>query len=77
MENIRDRAYEGWMSKTSKKGKGPGKSKGRLFSGEVGSEEDRSWGKESVNLKERIWKELGHSEVEVSAEAEAGVSGLQ
>ena len=60
MENIRDRAYEGWMSKTSKKGKGPGKSKGRLFSGEVGSEEDRSWGKESVNLRERIWKELGH-----------------
>ena len=77
MENFRDLAYEGWMSKTSRKGKGPGRSKGTLFSGEGGSKEDRSWGKESVKLRERIWKELGHSEVEVSAEAEAGVSGLQ
>ena len=77
MENIRDLAYEGWMSRTSKKGKGPGKSKGRSFSGEVGSEEDRSWGKESVNLRKRIWKELGLSEVEVSAEAVAGGLGLQ
>ena len=76
MENIRDLAYEGWMSKTSRKGKGPGKSKGTLFSGEVGTKEDRSWGKESVKLRERIWKELGHSEVEVSAEAVAGGSGL-
>ena len=77
MENIRDLAYEGWMSKTSRKGKGPGRSKGTLFSGEVGSKEDRSWGKESVKLRERIWKELGHSEVEVSAEAEASILGLQ
>ena len=42
MENIRDLAYEGWTSKTSKKGKGPGKSKGRSVNREDGSEEDRS-----------------------------------
>ena len=34
MENIRDLAYEGWMSKTSRKGKGSGKNKGRAVSGE-------------------------------------------
>ena len=65
------------MSKTSRKGKGPGKSKVRSFSGGIGSEDDKSWGKESVNLRKRIWKELGYSEVEVSAEAVAGGSGLQ
>ena len=30
-----------------------------------------------MKLRERIWKELGHSEVEVSAEAVASGSGLQ
>ena len=69
MENIRDLVYEGWTLKTSKKGKGPGKSKGRSISGEVGSEEDRSWGKDSVSLRKRIWEELGHLEGGVSAEA--------
>ena len=77
MENIRDLAYEGWMSKTSRKGKGPGKSKGRAVSGEAGSEEDRSRGKESVNLRRKIWKALGHSEAEGSTEAVAGCSGMQ
>ena len=65
------------MSKTSRKGKGPGKSKGRAVSGEAGSEEDRTWGKESLNLRKKIWKELGHLEAEGSTEAVAGGSGTQ
>ena len=77
MENIRDLAYEGWMSKTSRKGKGPGKNKGRAGSGEAGSEEDRSWGKESVNLRKKICKELGRPEVEGPMEAVASGSGTQ
>ena len=77
MENIRDLVYEGWTSKTSKKGKGPGKGKGRLVNKEDVSEDDRSWGKDSVRLRQRIWEELGHSEGRTSAEAEAGGSGLQ
>ena len=48
MENIRDLVYEGWTSKTSKKGKGPGKGKGRSVNQEDVSEEDGSWGKDSV-----------------------------
>ena len=44
MENVRwstsDETYEGWASKTSKKGKGPGKSKGRSGNQEDGSEEE-------------------------------------
>ena len=77
MENIRDLAVEGWMSQTSRKGKGPGKNKGRTGSGETGSEEDRSWGQETVDLRKDICKELGPPEVEVSIEAVAGGSGLQ
>ena len=77
MENIRDLAVEGWMSQTSRKGKGPGKNKGRTGSGEAGSEEDRSWGQETVDLRKKICKELGRPEVEVSMEAVAGGSGLQ
>ena len=77
MENIRDLAYKGWMSKTSRKGKGPGKNKGRAVSGEAGSEEDRSWGKEATDVRMNICKELGHSEAEVSMEAVAVGSGTQ
>ena len=77
MENIRDLAYEGWTSKTSKKGKGPGKSKGISVNREDGSEEDRTWGKDSISLRKRIWEELGHSEAGVSVEVEASGSGLQ
>ena len=77
MENIRDSAYEGWMSKTSRKGKGPGKSKGRVASGESGPEEDRSWGKEASNLRQKIQKELGCAGTEGSMEAVAGGSGMQ
>ena len=81
MENIkwiaRDLNYEGWTSKTSKKGKGPGKGKGGLFNQEDGSEEDRSWGKDSVVLRQKIWEELGQSESRMPVEAEAGVAGLQ
>ena len=77
MENIRDLVYEGWTSKTSKKGKGPGKGKGRSVNQEDVSEEDGSWGKDSVRLRQRIWEELGQSEGRISTEADAGVLGLQ
>ena len=44
MENAKwvagDSAYEGWASKTSKKGKGPGKSKGRSDNQDDGSGEE-------------------------------------
>ena len=56
MENIRDLVYEGWTSKaTSKeKGKGPGKGKGRSDVKEDVSEEDGSWGRDLVRLRQRI-----------------------
>ena len=54
MEDIRDSAFEGWMSKTSRKGKGPGKNKGRAVSGESGLEEDRGWSKEASSLRHKI-----------------------
>ena len=77
MEKIRDLVYEGWTSKTSKKGKGGGKGQGRSVNQEYTAEEDGSWGKESVRLRQRIWEELGQSEDRRSAEGEAGGSGLQ
>ena len=56
-----DSNYGGWTSKTSKKGKGPGKSKGRQDnqddgSGEdlLGRTEDGSWGKDLVVLRWKI-----------------------
>ena len=51
MENIRDLVYEGWTSKTSKKGKGGGKGQGRSVNQEDAAEEDRIWGKDSVRLR--------------------------
>ena len=70
MENIRDLVYEGWTSKTSKKGKGVGKGKGRSVNQEEAAEEDRGWGKDSVRLRQRIWEELGQSEGRRSVEVE-------
>ena len=77
-----DSVYEGWASKTSKKGKGPGKSKGRSDnqddgSGEelLGRTEDGSWGKDSVVLRRKIWEELGESGSKASGEAKAVASG--
>ena len=79
-----DSNYGGWTSKTSKKGKGPGKSKGQSDNrddgyGEdlLGRTEDGSWGKDSVVLRRKIWEELGESGSKASGEAEAGASGWQ
>ena len=77
MEKIRDSAFEGWMARTLKKGKGAGKNKGRVTSGESGPGEDRSWGSEASNLRQEIQKELGAAEMEGSMEAVAGGSGIQ
>ena len=54
MENIRDLVYEGWTSKSSKKGKGGGKAKVRSVNQEDAAEEDGSWGKDSVRLRQMI-----------------------
>ena len=77
MEKIRDSAFEGWMARTSKKGKGVGKNKGRVTSGESGPGEDGSWGSEASNLRQEIQRELGAAEMEGSMEAVAGGSGIE
>ena len=74
MENAKwvagDAVYEGWASKTSEKGKGPGKSKGRSDEQDKGSgeepfarTEDRSWGKESLVLRRKIGKNWVSQEI--------------
>ena len=56
MENIRDSVYNGWMSQTSKRGKGSGKNRNSsgAASGKSGSGDSKSWGKEASALGQRI-----------------------
>ena len=60
-----------------KKGKGPGKKKGRVISGESGPGEDRSWGSEVSNLRQEIQRELGAAGTEGSMETVAEAQGFK